>query len=373
MWKIKKPIAFILAIAIISLFSSYNGRVKIKDRDIIQGMAVDAEQEGYSLTVQTYKPSSLQEPKNEYELHTAQGRTLFEALTSLNAITGQQAFFSNLQVIVLSRETLEKGLSPILDFFSRYSEIRKNVTVVASQCKAAELLTVDGETDILPAERIEKIMSFGTDSSNHDGSRLMDITERYLSNASDAFLPLLDVKEQDNSRTVKICGTLCFSGAHPSGVMSPEQSVGFDWISGFSSRQSIVLDTEIAVFTMSVQNTSCKISAKINDGVPLVNVELSVVCNLSEVESKQPEISQKDITEIIPLLSREVTSMAQSTVDKAFFELDSDIFKFGKVVRRDCPEFFNSQQIDSIPKSRWKINIAASADIYGIGRTNRTV
>ena len=70
MRKIKKPIAFLLVLAVLTLFSGYNGRVKIRDRVIIQGMALDTENDTYFLTVQTYKPSSLQEPKNEYELHT---------------------------------------------------------------------------------------------------------------------------------------------------------------------------------------------------------------------------------------------------------------------------------------------------------------
>ena len=178
MRKIKKPIAFLLVLAVLTLFSGYNGRVKIRDRVIIQGMALDTENDTYFLTVQTYKPSSLQEPKNEYELHTASGSTVYEALQSINSITGQQAFFSNLQVIVISRSVADKGLSAVLDFFARYSEIRKNVTVVASACKAAELLTIDSESGILPAERINKIMSYGTDTSNYDGSKLLDITER---------------------------------------------------------------------------------------------------------------------------------------------------------------------------------------------------
>lgn len=36
MRKIKKPIAFLLVLAVLTLFSGYNGRVKIRDRVIIQ-------------------------------------------------------------------------------------------------------------------------------------------------------------------------------------------------------------------------------------------------------------------------------------------------------------------------------------------------
>lgn len=262
MRKIKKPIAFLLVLAVLTLFSGYNGRVKIRDRVIIQGMALDTENDTYFLTVQTYKPSSLQEPKNEYELHTASGSTFYESLQSINSITGQQVFFSNLQVIIISRSVADNGLSTVLDFFARYSEIRKNVTVVASACKAAELLTIDSESGILPAERINKIMSYGTDTSSYDGSKLLDITERYLSDTTDAFLPLLDINENDSERTVKICGVLCFSGNLPSGIMSPADSVGFNWISGYDSRQSLIVDSDSGRFTLSVQGVSCKISAK---------------------------------------------------------------------------------------------------------------
>ena len=75
---------------------------------------------------------------------------------------------------IISREAAEKGLADLLDFFARYSKIRKSVTVVGSECPAAELLTVDSESGLLPAERINKIMSYGTDTSNYDGSKLID-------------------------------------------------------------------------------------------------------------------------------------------------------------------------------------------------------
>lgn len=389
MRKIKKPIAFLLVLAVLTLFSGYNGRVKIRDRVIIQGMALDAENDTYFLTVQTYKPSSLQEPKNEYELHTASGSTVYEALQSINSITGQQAFFSNLQVIVISRSVADKGLSTVLDFFARYSEIRKNVTVVASVCKAAELLTIDSESGILPAERINKIMSYGTDTSNYDGSKLLDITERYLSDATDAFLPLLDINENDSERTVKICGVLCFSGNLPSGIMSPADSIGFNWIAGYDSRQSLIVDSDSGRFTLSVQGVSCKISAKetagnyntdhspdsdyFSDTVPEIDIELKLKFNVNEVNSKKAVISEKDILDITPLLSEKVKERAEQSINRAFYELDSDIFEFGKYVRRDCPKLYQSEKYRKLKKSDWKINISARAEIYRVGKTNRTI
>lgn len=389
MRKIKKPIAFLLVLAVLTLFSGYNGRVKIRDRVIIQGMALDTENDAYSLTVQTYKPSSLQEPKNEYELHTASGSTVYEALQSINSITGQQAFFSNLQVIVISQSVADKGLSPVLDFFARYSEIRKNVTVVASACKAAELLTIDSESGILPAERINKIMSYGTDTSNYDGSKLLDITERYLSDTTDAFLPLLDINENDSERTVKICGVLCFSGNEPSGIMSPADSVGFNWIAGYDSRQSLVVDSDSGTFTLSVQGVSCKISAKETadnsnsdhspdfnssaDAVPEIDIDLKLKFNVNEINSKKDAISEKDILDMTPLLSEKVKEKAEQSVNRAFYELDSDIFEFGKYVRRDCPKLYQSEKYRKLKKSDWKINISARAEIYRVGKTNRTV
>lgn len=389
MRKIKKPIAFLLVLAALTLFSGYNGRVKIRDRVIIQGMALDTENDTYFLTVQTYKPSSLQEPKNEYELHTASGSTFYESLQSINSITGQQAFFSNLQVIIISRSVADKGLSTVLDFFARYSEIRKNVTVVASACKAAELLTIDSGSGILPAERINKIMSYGTDTSSYDGSKLLDITERYLSDTTDAFLPLLDINENDSERTVRICGVLCFSGNLPSGIMSHADSVGFNWISGYDSRQSLIVDSDSGRFTLSVQGVSCKISAKeaagnyntdhsldsdsFPDTVPEIDIELKLKFNVNEVNSKKAVISEKDILDITPLLSEKVKERAEQSVNRAFYELDSDIFEFGKYVRRDCPNLYQSERYKKLKKSDWKINISARAEIYRVGKTNRTI
>lgn len=389
MRKIKKPIAFLLVLAVLTLFSGYNGRVKIRDRVIIQGMALDTENDTYFLTVQTYKPSSLQEPKNEYELHTASGSTFYESLQSINSITGQQVFFSNLQVIIISRSVADKGLSTVLDFFARYSEIRKNVTVVASACKAAELLTIDSESGILPAERINKIMSYGTDTSSYDGSKLLDITERYLSDTTDAFLPLLDINENDSERTVKICGVLCFSGNLPSGIMSPADSVGFNWISGYDSRQSLIVDSDSGRFTLSVQGVSCKISAKETsdnsnsdhfpdfnssaDTVPEIDIELKLKFNVNEVNTKKAVISEKDILDITPLLSEKVKERAEQSVNCAFYELDSDIFELGKYVRRDCPSLYQSERYKKLKKSDWKINISARAEIYRVGKTNRTI
>lgn len=369
----KKLLCLPIILCVLFSFSGCDSHTTLKNRVLIEGIAIDYVEEKFLVTIQTYKPSSIQESKNEYEMHAADGSTIFEAVQNLDSITGQQAFFANVKTVVLSRSVVDLGLSTVLDYFVRHEHIPRSVSMVCTPGKSAELLEISCEANFLPSTRIDKIVKLQNDQTNFPRSELMDIANQYLSDSQDAYMPLLQVNETGQDKAIDIIGLLCFDGNTPSGVLYNEDAAGFNWVCGYKNKRTIVIEKDDLIFSFSAKDVSSKITSQIVDNAPHFKITIHIDCNLDEISTDGSQVTEEDIIAMTPRLSEEIERIVSHSIDTAFFGLNSDIFRIGAHLKMQQRNYWLSLSNWSEQKSNATFDYDVNARIYRTGRENRAI
>ena len=369
----RKIICLCMALLLTFTLSGCAEKVHMKDRIIVQGLGVDFDKEQYKITIQTYKSSSAQEPKNDFEIYSSSGRTISEAISNIDSNIGQKAFFSNIEIIIFSRSCFEEGISAILDFFIRFSQIRKNVSVVCTEKNSAELFEIESDSFMVPANRISKIANSNQSNVNFPESDLISISERYLNDSRDVYIPIMGLKEEDGKKNISFDGILCFEDDYPKGILSNYDTAGFNWIRKYKSEQMIMVQTDKGDYSLSVKSIKSKIITNIENNKPVITVKLYLKCNIEEITSGEDNFIEDDIETLTEALNSQIEQMVKTTVNKAFYEYNSDIFNFGAYVKKQNIKYWKSIDNWSQQKQFSIIKYDINSDIYRAGRQNRSI
>ena len=322
-------------------------RIHLSDRTIVQGIAVDGDEEGYLITVQTYKSTKEGEgPK--YEFFTSRGSSVFEAMRNLTLTTGKRAFFADNQVIVLGKQVLDNGLAQSIDYFIRDNEIRTNSSLLCTDGKASDILTIESEGNMTPAQRIASIIEGGQYNAKTAKGELMDIAARARLIGQDAYIPFATVLEENEKKALQMSGVMYFDDEYPSGVLNEEETKGLLMILNKASRSPYVVENDFGRFSFGLTQSSTKVEASVKENIPHFSVQMKVQLNLESIDqNRYATLSLEELEALLKeQLSKQMCNMAKSAVDKAFFEGESDIFLFGLQLKKQCNDDWKNLQKD---------------------------
>ncbi|MQL53047.1 Ger(x)C family spore germination protein, partial [Desulfofundulus thermobenzoicus] len=116
--------------------------------------------------------------RKPYRNVDVEAETVFDAIRKLSMETPRRLFFAHNQVIVLSEKLArEKGIPPLLDFFDRNPQIRRDTWVVVARGNVKEIMDVPSQLEVTPAQRIMGIINNRELSSQFAITRLGDFIE----------------------------------------------------------------------------------------------------------------------------------------------------------------------------------------------------
>lgn len=339
----KRGIGFVLVICLFFVMTGCgpdSQMVHLSDRTIVQGIAVDRAPGGFEVTIQAYKSSKEgEEPK--YDLHTAQGKSVFEALRNLTLVTGKRPFYSDNQVIILGKEVVENGLSEVLDYFVRDNEIRTNASLLCTDTKAQELLNIDSEGSMMPAQRIARIIEAGQYNAKTAKGELMDVVGRMRLRGQDAYIPFATLVEQDDKTSIQMEGVAYFDDEKYVGVLDEERTRGLLILLNKAKRSPFVLENEIGRVSFGMIQSNSEVEASIQDGVPHFSISVKAKFLLESVDQKNYVKQGIDvIPELEKQLNDKICGEMEAAVEEAFRAGRSDIFLFGMHLRQQCPDYW---------------------------------
>jgi len=157
-----RKITFLICVIVSFIFllaGCWNYR-EVEQLSIVAGATLDIAEDGkYLVTVETIKvqqDSRQSQWKPEYIQET--GDTIFDAIRKMVETQGRKLYWSHAKVMIISEDIAKIGISQVLDFLSRDTEIREDMWILLSREKSA--------SDIFYAKPvIETIQSFELDFS----------------------------------------------------------------------------------------------------------------------------------------------------------------------------------------------------------------
>lgn len=349
-------------------------RREIQDRSFVLGAAVDtADTKNFSDPTETFargRPGrpyrfSLQVQKivgkegggsgggsgaesNTYLLSNL-GNTSFEAIRDLSGKNSKPLWFEHLQAIVLSEEAVKQaGLSRVLDFFWRDSEMRSGTRVFISPGEAKAVLEFKAPTGEAGGIFLARAMQLQAKNPELVSAR---VNLGYLSasnaNNSDVVIPRVLVFDKD----VRVTGAAAFKGDKFIGYIDEYTVKGARIILGLEKSALITYECpehpgEYWTFELFRHDTVYLPHVE-GDNI-YFTLETAMRGNLAEVSCK--DLHNLNDTKLIKtaehLFEQEVERNVEHSAS-TFKRMGIDILEFKKRLKASYPEKFEST------KDRW--------------------
>lgn len=219
-------------------------RIEIDQRGFVVGVAIDFNENRsknkYKGTYQIVVPSGLRKSSQGQSGAGSPGKAYFNLSSSENSMpaisakmstrTSRTPYFEHLKIIVISSEVAKEDtrFAHLLDFFLRNSEMRRNVQILITEGKAADILDIQANNEATPIDYITSIARNDVKSNYmlHE-SRIGDVHE-YLVKHNSFAIQTINMEDEGISLT----GSAIFDGRTKKmiGFLTGEETQGLNFI-----------------------------------------------------------------------------------------------------------------------------------------------
>lgn len=336
--------------------------------DLIQvyalGIDVDKESRETTVTIQ-YLPTTKQgggAQENSQPLssqvgiiHSATGKTFYDALTKVEQGIYKKLFFGYLKIIVIGEDAAKYKMLDIIENLDRAPTLRSTAQLVITSGTAEDTLsTYDASQVASSGEEINSLINVLQSVGSAFPVELLNFTEMLAVGGLEATAPRVITISQktepeaqggiqghirfDEERegAHRVAGMAVFKRDKFAGWLDVQETLGYGWITGKkivtfkASETSDETDTENILYYQVIKSKS-KIGVQMDNDQPVFGVDVKVVANLRKYYSDKGSdfLSPDEIGVMEKKLSETIRSDIEAALEKGQVELKSDIFGFG--------------------------------------------
>ncbi|MGD2196957.1 Ger(x)C family spore germination protein [Lysinibacillus fusiformis] len=385
----KKKTIIISLIFLMLILSGCWSKRELSELALVAAFGIDYIDDEFAISVQVIDPSqvSSKQPsggKSPVVTYHANGKTVFEAVRKILALSPRKLYFAHLQLVVIGEELAKNGLRDTVDFLARDQEIRNDFTLIVSQqATAKDVLNVLTPIEKVPANRMLNSLKVTQDAW---GSTLeVDIedlvTDLGVSNQYFVLSAIevlgdkslgIDQTNVDRIETpvkLKFTGLAIFNEDKLVGYMDEYDSKSFNYLNDkIKSTIEIISCPSDGELTTEITQSNTKTKGIVKDGKPIINVSIDIVQNVAEVKC------DIDLTELktIDWINRQTEEHIKKNLDKVLNTLQenyrADILGFGEAIHRTDPKLWKNIKND------WEeiypgveVNVKVNANTQGLG------
>lgn len=331
---------YLLSITIF-LSGCWNYR-EIESLAIVSGIAVDKKDDKYIVSTEIIDIKGGKNSTINTRLLSMEGDTIFDAVRNTIKIEGKKLYFSQAEILVISKEIAEESIIPIIDWVSRDNEPRYTLHFLISKEKPAKeiLMQQPNTMDVLSFELNEMIRSEKSLSKtvNIEEWQLMnDLSCRGIS----AVLPTIDVTTVNNVPTTEITGTGVFKGERLVGFLDGEETKTFLFISdkikgGLLVNKEYEEDSPTNI-SLEILKNKTKVKPRYVNGKIIIEIATNTDVAIGENGGKADYIDEPGRTILKKDFEAKLENDIKNLVIKVQEQYDSDIFGFGRSIKINMP------------------------------------
>ncbi len=337
---------------------------EVEDMMIIEGIAVDKENETFEVTIEMLnnKQSASADSSNVGDemtlIYSAKGETVAEALRLIINKTGNVPTYIHNKVIILSEEVAKTDITKVLDFFERdYTTQPVTLVCVAKGVKAGEVLKANIGKDISKSEVLEKILNQSAISSITPETRLIDVINTILDETACVTLPAVSLENNGETKTFFVEDIAVFNYNNEiSYYLGRSSAESFVKLLGELKNGTLVTQDEIGnKATFIIVDGKTKYKAEVINGIVNYNVKLKMYCDLNAYEGDRFKTIKSETVEVFKKNIETETEASLTNLYKTIQINNSyDILRFGRRLLQ------NDKNAYKLLKSDWQKNFKNS-------------
>lgn len=367
---IKKLCIIIYVLSSPLLLAGCWGYSELNDTGIVLATAIDLVGENqYEATVISIAPigtgGGMQQPdRSNAWIGTARGASPDEAIKNLRMMATKNIIWNHNDIFIIGEAMAREGISGLIDFLVRESEIRLNNSIMIAEGRASDIFKVPADIENDLHSEIKGIISNSEKWSKGYVPDLRKFLQEYTLAHIGAVAGRIGYMEQNISSfstnrekylqfpnpekrqtTIIIAGCAAFKKDKLAGFLNEVETSGYSWITEKAEPGTLILADLGGGKTsaMELQVVRSGIEPEIKDGNISMKLKVEITGRLAEDE-RFINLDSEVIAGLEADFGEEVTKEMETAVKKAQKELKADIFGFGDALYRKKPEIWRMVQ-----------------------------
>lgn len=372
--KLKNFIILMLIIVIPEIsFTGCTNQVEIEKLAIILAVGFDlSNNNNYLVTIQIIDSNTNVRENNKTNTYTEQGTSIFDALTKLYKKVGERLNYSHIQYIVIGDSMARKGISPIIDFSLRYSEVRPTTPFLVTSGSAKDIVGAKVSTDDVSAFSVNNLLDVQRSRGETAFTTNLNFVNSINHGSMSTTCGLINISTSklDKNKNYDLSGAAVFNKDKLAGYLSTKETIGFNWIRGNINAAILVVEYPKGnKLSLDVTSTSKKTNIKLIKDKVNIKVNVKAKSGIREMTGDiDPNKNPSIMNEISQRQNEVIYKDIYMAINKAQKDFGLDIFDFGTEVSRKYPNQWDYMDKDwnSIFKNL-KINISVDSQVNKTG------
>jgi len=359
---IKHKVSFILLLSVLLLLGGCWNKRELNELAIVTAVGVDKSDELFEISVQIVSPSQVASNKASgiqvpvFTYH-AKGKSLFDAIRKLTALTPRKPYYAHAQIIIIGEEMAEEGMNSILDLFQRDPEGRSDFNfIISHDSTAQEILSVLTPLEDVPASKMFKSLKVSEAVWGTTESVILDDLIQSLGSIDhSAVLPSIhiygdadagdfssNIEKIDSPAQLKYGGLAIFKNYKLIGYLSEQESRDYNFLNNnIKSTFEIIACPEEGKISTEIINSSTKMTGHFQNDVPSISIKLDIEQNVAEVSCSLDLTKSKTIDALNKETSKQIKERLERTLQTIQQTYQADLLKFSNVLHREDYQAWN--------------------------------
>ncbi|NMD69162.1 Ger(x)C family spore germination protein [Bacillus sp. DNRA2] len=362
----KKLLFFLIFIPCLLMVTGCWNRRELNELALVVAMSIDKCEEGYVITAQVVEPNEVASQKggsgrSPVTTYTEKGKYIFEAIRRMTTVSPRKLYFSHLQMLVVGEEIAREGISKPLELLTRDPEFRKDFYIaVAKGVKGNEILENLTSIEKIPANKLHSSLETSEKAWAPTIAVQMDeLVNDLTSEGKNAVLTGITIRGNVNKAAsmenvtriepyarLKYKDIAVFKKDKLIGWLNEKESKGYNYITdNVTNTVGDVPCLEDEKLVVEIIRSKSKISGKVINGKPKINVDIFAEANVGEVACNIDLTKPETIRKLEKSVNQVNVNILQTSIKKAQ-KLGVDIYGFGEVIHRADPKAWRTLKKD---------------------------
>ncbi len=381
----KKIILFI-----ITLFLCGCGNyAELNKLSIVTAVAFDKKESNYELSFLIANApkaeTSSKEGESKITVYKGSGKTIPEAVQTIDQISPKKLYFGHINVVIISEEIAKEGFFKTADWLLRNPQTRKKFYLLqAKDVKAGDVLKIVSPLESFPSQNIATLIESNQNSKSIATSvSYSEFIADALKQGLDPILPSItikgSIKKGSNEKNLETTSPESYLALGPLAVYKKDKLKGFVTKKESQSINILKNNSKELNYTVKYKNENISVDARnLNTNIKYNgknNYEIYVQ-GKGSIENINGNIdieNYKIIKDIEKTWNKQTNKDLKKVILKMKNKYKTDIFGFGNIMYKNNPKKWQKLKLNDQYFSNININIKTNLKISATGSLSKTI
>ena len=337
---------------------------ELNNLEIVTSISVSKDNNKYISTVQIANLSDNEDNPKKFITYTNTGETIQESLRNITKQSPKKLYTTQMQIMIIDENIAKEGITKILDFFGRNTQIRNDFYILISKDK--NILETLSNNNISSQNITESLISNNKYLGLTKSVTFNELLSTIVESKKEITLPSIKLNYNKNNPSIIIDNIAVFKNNKLIGYLNNEESLALNFIT--NNIDDILITNNYnneEYITTEVITSTTKTKVKNN----IINITITGTSKITEINSSLDLTKNKNLKKVENKLNRKIKNLIKKSIKEINKKYSSDIYGFKELFFKNNSKYYNriKNKDDKYFLNNLEINIKCKIEIIEQG------